>query len=100
MNTQTQPALTVGGLTLASLTAAVAAVLVLLRVFDIYNVTEDQYAAILGFVAALWAIVTPMVFAIRGIAYAPATVQEIKETLVAEDPNTPLSPEAAAAMAK
>lgn len=99
LNTSTEPTLSIGGLTLASLTAAVGAVLVLLRVFDIYQVSEDQYAAILAFVAAIWAVVVPMLYAIRGIVYAPASVEDIKTTLVAEDPNTPLSSDAAKALA-
>lgn len=81
MNTQTEPALTIGGLTLGSITAATGAVLVILRVFDIYTVSDDQYAAIVAAIAALWFVVIPMIYSIRGIVFAPATVQEIKEDL-------------------
>lgn len=87
-NTNENPATTIGGVTAATLTAAVGAVLVLLEAFDLYDVSDSQYAAVGVFVAAMWAVIAPMVLSIRGIAYAPTTVEEIKTTLVSADPNS------------
>jgi hypothetical protein len=100
LNTQDNPATTIGGITLTSLTAAVAAVLIILRAFSIYDVSEDQYAAIIGAVAAFWFVIIPMAISIRGIAFAPSTVEDIKTTLAQADPNTPLTQAEAAAMAR
>lgn len=100
LNTQDNPATTIAGVTAGSITAAVIAILVFVQAFGWYSFTQDQYAAVTAGIAALWAVVIPMALAIKGIAYAPSTVAEIKQTLVDEDPNTPLTPQATAALAK
>jgi len=83
INTNDNPALAIGGLTAGGITAAVLAILAFVEAFNWYDFTDSQYAAIVGGIAALWAVVLPMVFAIRGIAYAPSTVEEIKTDLAA-----------------
>lgn len=100
MNTNTEPVLTIGGLTLVSLTTLAVAFIGLARAFGIWNVTDNQEAEIVKFIAAMWAVGVPLGFAIRATVYAPQTVETIKTTLVEEDPNTPLTPEGAAALAK
>jgi hypothetical protein len=97
LNTNDNPALTIGGLTAGGLTAAVLAVMAIIEAFDLYDFTDNHYMAIAGAIAALWAVVVPMVFAIRGIAYAPSTVEAIKEDLAAA---TPVEPQTASALAK
>jgi hypothetical protein len=91
LNTQDNPATTIAGVTAASITAAVVAILVLVDSFGWYDFDNTQYAAITAAVATLWAVLIPVALAIKGIAYAPSTVQEIKEELAvapAVDPQT------------
>ena len=90
-NTNTEPAATIAGVTLGSLTALVLAALALVQVFDVVDVSLEQNAAIVAFIGAMWAVVIPMVYAIRGTVYAPVTVAGIKEDLAtspAVDPAT------------
>lgn len=96
-STNTEPAVTIGGLTAGGITAAVLAILAFVEAFDWYDFSDAQYAAIVGGIAALWAVVVPMVFAIRGIAYAPSTVEEIKTELAAAPA---VEPQTAQALAK
>jgi hypothetical protein len=79
--TQTEPVAVIGGVSLAGLTALVSAVLVCLDVFDVYNVSGEQAAAVIAVMGAMWAVFVPALIALRGIAYAPDTVQTIKEDL-------------------
>lgn len=96
LNTQDNPAVAVGGLTAGGLTAAILAVLAVIEAFDLYDFTDVQYIAIAGAIAALWGIITPMVFAIRGIAYAPSTVEEIKTDLATSETVAPKTAQALA----
>lgn len=84
MNQQNEPAATLAGITLGSITALALAALALVQVFDVYDVTLEQNAAIVGFIGALWAVVIPMIYAIRGQVYSPATVEQIKIDLGAD----------------
>lgn len=86
---QTEPAATIAGVTLGSITALVLAVLGLVQVFDVYDVTLEQNAAIIGFIGALWAVVIPMVYAIRGTVWSPASVQQVKTELATAPPVDP-----------
>ena len=91
LNQTSEPATTLAGITLGSVTALVLAALALVQVFDVYDVTLEQNAAIVGFLGALWAVIIPMVYAIRGSVYSPASVAEIKTELAAApavDPQT------------
>ena len=80
-NTNTEPAATIAGVTLGAVTLLVGAALGLIQLFDVYELTAAQVAGVIGFVGALWAVVVPMVYSIRGTVYAPVTVAEIKQDL-------------------
>lgn len=67
---RTEPLITVG-----SITAIVAAILVFLRSFGV-DITEDQQEAIRNLVAVLAPIVLALIA--RQYVFAPATVDEIK----------------------
>jgi hypothetical protein len=54
------------------------------RGLDVYEITPEQAAAVVGFLGALWAVIVPMVYAIRGQVYSPATVEQIKVELGAD----------------
>ena len=90
-NTNTEPAATIAGVTLGAVTILVGAALALVQVFDVYEISTAQNAAVIGFIGALWAVIVPMVYSIRGTVYAPVTVAGIKEDLAtapAVDPAT------------
>lgn len=99
LNMQDNPALVLGGLTAGSITAAVIAIMALCNAFGWHQFTDQQYTQVGVFIAAMWAVVVPLVLSIRSAVYAPSTVEGIKTTLAAEDPNTPLSSGAAKALA-
>lgn len=100
LNTDKEPVLAYGGLTLVSITALAVAFIGLARAFGFWDISAEQEGEILKFIAAMWAVGIPLGTMIRGKVYSPNTVENIKETLVNEDPATPLSKEGAAAMAK
>jgi hypothetical protein len=87
LNQQSEPAITTAGITLGSVTALVLAATALLHAFDVYNFSPEQIAAIVGFLGALWAVVIPMVYAIRGQVYSPETVEKIAAGDVTRLPN-------------
>ena len=84
MDMRTEPARIVG-----LITAAVAAVLVLLVEFGI-DITEGQQTAIQGFVAVIAPLIAGVI--IREQVYAPATVEKIEEQAKA-DAYHPLRPD-------
>lgn len=93
----TEPVLTLGGITLASLTVLAAAVIGLSRAFGWYNFTDTQEQAIVKFIVAAWAVGVPLGLAIRSVVYSPNTVETIKTTLAEQDA---VPPDAAKALAK
>lgn len=105
LNMREEPALTAGTITATTITAGVVAGMTLAEAFSLYDFTAAQYAAVTGFVVAVWAILIPLMAWVRSVAFAPATVSEIieqsqddKELLLAEDPATPISEEAVKAL--
>jgi hypothetical protein len=96
-STNTEPVATVFGIGLATVTAAVVAVMLFVEAFEWYDFTDTQFIAVTGMLGGLWAIVVPLVLAARGIAYSPASVSEIKEELATAPA---VDPQAAAALAK
>lgn len=85
-STQTEPVAVIGGVSLAGLTALAGAAMVLLDVFDVYNVTGQQAAAVIAMIGAMWAVFVPALLAMRGIVFAPQSVAEIKEELATAPP--------------
>lgn len=69
MNTKTEPLITVG-----SITAVIAAALLLAKSFGI-PVSDDQQQALVGFVA----VAAPLVVAFvgRGLVFSPSTTQRL-----------------------
>lgn len=59
------PELKIGGITAASVTGLVVSIMALAEAFGWHVFTNDQYAIIAGTVAAVWAVIIPMVLAIR-----------------------------------
>jgi hypothetical protein len=96
-STNTEPVATVFGIGLATVTAAVVAAMLFVEAFDWYDFTDTQFIAVTGMLGALWAIVVPLALAVRGIAYSPASVEDIKTELAAAPA---VEPQTAAALAK
>lgn len=99
-DTEKEPVLALGGLTLVSLTAFAVALVGLGRAFGMWEISGDQEAQITQFLTAAWALAIPLAVVIRSKVYSPNTVSNIKETLVQADPSTPLTETEAAALAK
>ncbi len=97
LNTSDEPAVAIGGITLGAVTAAILALLGALEAFNLYDVTDTQYMSVAAVIAALWGIIVPMILAIRGIVYAPSSVQDIKEDLAAAET---VAPKTATALAQ
>lgn len=92
-----EPVLTLGGVTAASLTVAVIAVMGLAQAFGWHDFSDGQKNQVGVTIAALWAVIIPLGLAIRAVVYSPNTVTDIKTTLAEQDA---VPPDAAKALAK
>ncbi len=82
----TEPVLTLGGVTAASLTVAVVAMMGLAQAFGWHDFSDEQKNQAGLTIAALWAVIIPLGLAIRSVVFAPSTVQKIKTELATAPP--------------